>query len=157
MASGALVGRGNPTGRWLFLAIWLGTLIWAVWGVGLNWLQLVPRVEAQNSVLPAPGQTASGNDNDWQTYGGTLAGRRYSALADITPANVDRLELAWTQRTGGLPVAAETEAHKREYHSEATPIHIGDTLFTCTPHSFVQAIDATTGRTRWSWHENATV
>ncbi|WP_423323539.1 membrane-bound PQQ-dependent dehydrogenase, glucose/quinate/shikimate family [Sphingomonas sp. 4RDLI-65] len=213
IVSGALIGRGDPRGRWLFVAIWVATLIWAVWEVGLDGLQLVPRVvaptvllvlvlltglsgrrqrggfhvnsravpaafgvgavlltggflvrghdvDAQGSVpaLPATGPAAgaaSETDGDWTEYGGTLSGRRYSALGDITPANVGRLELAWTQRTGDLPDAAEAVEHKREYHSEATPIHIGNTLFTCTPHSFVQAIDATTGQTRWSWHEDA--
>ncbi|MGJ3627221.1 hypothetical protein AB5I41_10270 [Sphingomonas sp. MMS24-JH45] len=57
-------------------------------------------------------------DADWRDYGGTLSGRRYSALADITPQKNGRLELAWTQRTGDLPVAAETKEHKREYHSK---------------------------------------
>jgi quinoprotein glucose dehydrogenase len=208
VASGALLGRGSPLGRWLFIAIWVATLVWALWEVGLDGLQLVPRVvaptvllilvlltgwrarswrsrahavpavaaalvvaglaglvlhgdgvEAQNapavpSIAPAPIGEA---DGDWRDYGGTLSGRRYSALADITPQNVGRLQLAWTQRTGDLPMAAETQEHKREYHSEATPIHIGDTLYTCTPHSFVQAIDATTGKTKWSWHEDAAI
>ena len=212
--SGALVGRGDPRGRWVFVALWLATIVWAVWEVGFDGLQLVPRVvaptvllvlvlltgwrrkanragrsgfaqaapavaaglalvvvgvlavrsgdvEAQGPTSVAPGvSTATASeeaDNDWEDYGGTTSGRRYSSLADITPGNVGRLTLAWTQRTGDLPVAAETTEHKREYHSEATPIHIGDTLYTCTPHSFVQAIDATTGRTRWSWHEAANV
>ncbi|RYD28668.1 MAG: membrane-bound PQQ-dependent dehydrogenase, glucose/quinate/shikimate family, partial [Lysobacteraceae bacterium] len=208
VASGALMGRGNPAGRGVFLAIWVGTLIWAVWEVGFDWLQLVPRVVAPTvllvlvlltglrrghgsirshmmpiaaagaalvfagglflhgedasardatsgaSVAPSPTGEA---DGDWRDYGGTLSGRRYSALGDITPANVGKLELAWTQRTGDLPMPAESKQHLREYHSEATPIHIGDTLYTCTPHSFVQAIDATTGHTKWSWHENAEV
>ena len=208
IASGALMGRGNPAGRGVFLAIWVGTLIWAVWEVGFDWLQLVPRVVAPTvllvlvlltglrrghgsirshmmpiaaagaalvfagglflhgedasardatsgaSVAPSPTGEA---DGDWRDYGGTLSGRRYSALGDITPANVGKLELAWTQRTGDLPMPAESKQHVREYHSEATPIHIGDTLYTCTPHSFVQAIDATTGHTKWSWHENAEV
>lgn len=120
-------------------------------------------VQAQDSVTtPAPDQAAvagndsnGGGDNDWGSYGGTLAGRRYSGLTQITPANVGRLELAWTQRTGDLPDVAESIEHKREYHSEATPIHVGNTLYTCTPHSFVQAIDATTGTTKWSWNEHA--
>ncbi len=211
--SGALVGRDDRRGSWLFTAIWIATLVWAVWEVGFDALQLVPRVvaptvllvltvlvswrggaasghsglsravpvlaasvavvclglfavrgrdvDAQGLVAPMPGgltHVATGEaDNDWKEYGGTASGRRYSSLADITPANVERLTLAWTQRTGDLPVAAETTEHKREYHSEATPIHIGNTLYTCTPHSFVQAIDATTGRTKWSWHEAANV
>ncbi|WP_380783930.1 membrane-bound PQQ-dependent dehydrogenase, glucose/quinate/shikimate family [Sphingomonas sp. R86520] len=213
IASGALVGRDDPRGRWLFVSVWVGTLIWAIWEVGFDGLQLVPRVVAPTVLLvlvlltgwhrgtsqrrrssftsagPAvtagfvlvcvgilgvrggnvdaqspiqtvatPAGPVSGEaDDDWKDYGGTASGRRYSALTDITPANVGRLTLAWTQRTGDLPVAAETDEHKREYHSEATPIHIGDTLYTCTPHSFVQAINATTGQTRWSWHEAANV
>ncbi|WP_236701880.1 MULTISPECIES: hypothetical protein [unclassified Sphingomonas] len=213
IVSGALVGRDDRRGSWLFTAIWIATLVWAVWEVGFDGLQLVPRVvaptvllilivlvgwrsgtalgrsglsraapvlaasiaalclglfavrgrdgDAQGLVAPMPGglkQVATGEaDNDWNEYGGTASGRRYSSLADITPANVERLALAWTQRTGDLPVAAETTEHKREYHSEATPIHVGDSLYTCTPHSFVQAINATTGRTKWSWHEAANV
>lgn len=90
-------------------------------------------------------------DGDWHDYGGTRSGRRYSVLADITPQNVAYLELAWTQHTGDLPVAAGAK------DSEATPIHIGDMLYTCTPHSFVQAIDATTGKTKWSWYEDASI
>lgn len=198
--SGALIGRGDPRGRWLYVAIWVATLIWAIWEVGLDPLQLVPRVvaptvllilvilpwliatmrtpkartrampaalgiialmmavpvlrtrpaEAQDPALPIAGQPPVG---DWTDYGGTLSGQRYSALSQITPANVGKLELAWTQRTGDLPDRAESVEHKREYHSEATPIQIGDTLYTCTPHSIVQAIDATTGRTKWSWKD----
>ena len=208
VVSGALLGRAARLGRRLFLAIWVGTLIWAVWEVGFDGLQLVPRLVAQTVLLvlvwltgfragrwrrrtgavaaaavvllvcgiggivlhgdAVDAQAAPGSarlpsaptgeaDGDWRDYGGTLSGRRYSALADITPQNVGRLQLAWTQRTGDLPMAAETKEHKREYHSEATPIHIGDTLYTCTPHSFVQAIDATTGKTKWSWHEDAAI
>ena len=207
--SGALIGRGDARGRWLFIALWLGTAVWAVWEVGFDALQLIPRVVAPTVLLilvlltgwrrarpraysravpafaagvaalvggtlllrdqrveaqgamepartgPANGSTTGEADGDWRDYGGTLSGRRYSALGDITPANVGKLQLAWTQRTGDLPDVAETTEHKREYHSEATPIHIGDTLYTCTPHSFVQAIDATTGRTKWSWNESA--
>jgi quinoprotein glucose dehydrogenase len=208
VVSGALLGRHAPFGRLLFGGIWVGTLIWAVWEVGFDGLQLVPRLVAPTVLLVlvlvtgwrarswrspahavpaaaavvlalgiggsalhgdgveaqgAPGAVAlttapTGEaDADWRDYGGTPSGRRYSALADITPQNVDRLQLAWTQRTGDLPAAAESQEHKREYHSEATPIHIDNTLYTCTPHSFVQAIDATTGKTKWSWHEDAPI
>ncbi len=49
--SGALIGRGSPLGRWLFVAIWVGTLIWALWEVGLDGLQLVPRLVAPTVLL----------------------------------------------------------------------------------------------------------
>ncbi len=203
VASGALIGRHDPRGRMLFLAVWLGTLIWAVWEVGLEPLWLVPRVVAPTVLLalvwlpalfgkprppaarravagvavallavggarlaiggqavgaqPAETPTAPTGPGDWSSYGGTLAGDRYSTLAQITPANVAQLRQVWVQRTGDLPMRAEAVTHEREYHSEATPIHVGDTLYTCTPHSFVQAIDATTGRTKWSWHTQAPI
>jgi len=92
-------------------------------------------------------------DNDWKVYGGTLSGRRYSALSDITPANVGKLELAWTHRSGDLPNYEEVHKHTREVHSEATPIHIGNVLYTCAPHGRVQAIDDTTGKTIWTYVE----
>ncbi|MEJ8630990.1 hypothetical protein P0F65_16315 [Sphingomonas sp. I4] len=202
--SGAWIGRGDPRGRWLYVVIWLATIVWALWEVGPDPLQLVPRVvaptvllilvilpwliagmhmprvrtravpamlgivalliavpvlrsrpaEAQDPALPAGLPVAARAPvGDWTDYGGTLSGQRYSALSQITPGNVGKLELAWTQRTGDLPDRAEAVEHKREYHSEATPIHIGDTLYTCTPHSIVQAIDATTGRTKWTWRD----
>ena len=49
--SGALLGRAPRLGRWLFVAIWLGTLIWALWEVGLDGLQLVPRLVAPTVLL----------------------------------------------------------------------------------------------------------
>ena len=203
VASGALIGRADRRGRTLFLAVWIATVVWAVWEAGLQPLWLMPRVLAPTVLLllvylppvvrglggssgrraaataavallamlgvrmvvtgdaaraqPAPGVLAQAGPGDWTHYGGTLAGDRFSALNQITPANVGQLEQVWVQRTGDLPMRAEAGTHEREYHSEATPIHVGDTLYTCTPHSFVQAIDATTGRTKWSWHTDAPV
>lgn len=206
IVSGALVGRGDRRGQILFLLLWLATLVWAVWEVGFDGLQLIPRVVAPTILLllvllpligrgtrrpgmacaagvaavavlglgfahaalsphalfaqtpDAPaGSPQPGAAGDWTHYGGTLAGDRYSSLAQITPANVGRLQLAWTQRTGDVVMPDEAVKHLREYHSEATPIHVGDTLYTCTPHSYVQAIDATSGKTKWSWHTNADI
>lgn len=205
IVSGALTGRGDRRGALLFLLVWLGTFVWALWEVGLDGLQLIPRIVAPTVLLilvgipflntgrphrlalrgaatlvalivaggaahlalrPAPLQAgtvppaprAGAADNgDWTHYGGTPAGDRYSSLDQITPANVGQLKLAWTQRTGDVVMHDEAVTHLREYHSEATPIHIGDTLYTCTPHSHVEAIDATTGQTRWRWHTHADV
>jgi membrane-bound PQQ-dependent dehydrogenase (glucose/quinate/shikimate family) len=90
---------------------------------------------------PAPGVAGAGAD--WPSYGGTAAGQRYSALAEITAANVERLEPAWTFRTGGLD---QLGANSRV---TATPIKVGDLLYLCTPLDVVIAVDATTGRERW--------
>ncbi|WP_447555485.1 glucose/quinate/shikimate family membrane-bound PQQ-dependent dehydrogenase [Vreelandella sp. EE22] len=44
MAAGILLALRKGTALWLYAAILLGTLAWALWEVGLDWWQLVPRV-----------------------------------------------------------------------------------------------------------------
>lgn len=94
--------------------------------------------EAPENVPPA----------DWHSYGRDGFGQRYSPLSQITPANVKQLDLAWTYHTGdergqpGDPV---------ETTFEVTPLKIGDRLFFCTPHQFVIALNATTGKEIWRY------
>jgi len=82
---------------------------------------------------------------DWPAYGGTYAGRRYSPLTEITPANVGQLKRAFVLHTGDLPSwrAAKT------YGAENTPLKIANTLYVCTPKSLLIAADAQTGKTLW--------
>ena len=83
---------------------------------------------------------------EWHAYGRTGHGQRYSPLEQITPENVDELEVAWEYRTGdvrgqpGDPV---------ETTFEVTPLKIGDRLYLCTPHQSIIALDATTGEEVW--------
>lgn len=86
--------------------------------------------------------------DDWTAYGGTGFGQRYSALDQITPANVGQLEEAWHFRTGdvrGQPGDPE------ETTFEVTPLKIGERLFLCTPHQAVIALNATTGEQIWRY------
>jgi len=80
-------------------------------------------------------------DSDWTNYGNTLHGTRFSPLSQITPANVSALQVAWIHRSGDVPDAVGS--------NEATPLKVGDTLYTCTPQSLVIAIDARSGAERW--------
>ena len=82
---------------------------------------------------------------EWPHYGGTLAGQRYSALDQITTANVDQLEVAWTYRTG--EVRGPRDVTETTY--QVTPIKIGDFLYLCTAHSVAIALDPVTGEERW--------
>ncbi len=79
---------------------------------------------------------------DWPMYGHDAGARRFSPLKQITPANVARLQLAWTFHTGkpgseGIPVvvggvmylaaangifAVEPETGKQIWHFEATQV-----------------------------------
>lgn len=94
-------------------------------------------------------------DGDWHFYGRTAHGERYSPLAQITPDNVKNLKLAWSTRTGDVQqvgegvVAGPDQGH--EFNLEVTPIKVGDTLYMCTPHNWVVAMDAATGRIKWKY------
>ncbi|PLR09115.1 membrane-bound PQQ-dependent dehydrogenase, glucose/quinate/shikimate family [Caulobacter flavus] len=85
---------------------------------------------------------------DWPAYGGTHGAQRYSRLDQITPANVGRLERAWLIHTGDMP---RTEAARKMYGAETTPLKVGDTLYLCTPKNVLIALDPTTGATRWRY------
>jgi quinoprotein glucose dehydrogenase len=86
-------------------------------------------------------------DGDWPAYGRDAGGSRFSPLSDITPANVANLTPAWTFHTGEL---AEAQGAKwKNATFEATPILVDGTLYFCTGHGHVFALDPATGVERW--------
>ncbi|MDM9644854.1 membrane-bound PQQ-dependent dehydrogenase, glucose/quinate/shikimate family [Rhizobium sp. S163] len=86
----------------------------------------------------------------WQFYGRTPSGDRYSPLDQINPSNAKNLKQVWSFSTGDLPRDGEN-SKGREFSFEATPIKVGDSLYFCTPHREVVALDATTGKLRWRY------
>ncbi len=86
-------------------------------------------------------------DGEWHAYGRTAAGRRYSPLDQITPDNVDKLKVAWTYHTGD--VRGPDDPGEATY--EVTPLMIHDTVYVCTPHNLVIALDAVTGKQKWKF------
>jgi len=83
--------------------------------------------------------------DDWLAYGGTGYGERYSSLTEITPQTVTRLEPAWTFHTGDPKGPSDPV----ETTFEVTPLKVGDTLYLCTVHDHVIALDAASGQERW--------
>ena len=71
------------------------------------------------SLVGAPAAAQPDSEPGWPHYGGDLGGARYSAAAQIDRANVGRLRLAWTYRTGALgrsaPLDPRTGAKLWEY------------------------------------------
>ncbi|WP_083219956.1 membrane-bound PQQ-dependent dehydrogenase, glucose/quinate/shikimate family [Hoeflea olei] len=57
VASGGLLVEKNVTGVGVYLLVWIGTLLWAVWEVGLDPWPLVPRVVAPTIILALVGLT----------------------------------------------------------------------------------------------------
>ena len=83
-------------------------------------------------------------EGEWPMIGNNLGAQRFSRLSQITPANVDGLEEVWRIRLGMMPEGKIGAL-------EATPLMIGDTLYTCGMDGTIFAIDAETGEVRWQF------
>src|SRR5207247_11454621 len=72
----------------------------------------------------------------------------YSPLAQITPANFNKLQVAWRFKTDPL-------GPRPEFNFQSTPLMIGGVLFTTAgSRRAVVALDAATGEMRWMHSEN---
>jgi quinoprotein glucose dehydrogenase len=96
------------------------------------------------ALLVLPGLAAIAQD--WPEYGRDKAGTRYSALDQITPANVSELEPAWTYHTGEMQRRGAAFARSKDQN---TPILVAGHLILCTPFNRVVALDPATGAERW--------
>ncbi len=202
--TGVLLLLARHAALGVFGVLLLGSSAWALWEVGLQWWQLVPRLALwfvfglvlllpamrrplrgrtrlpgailaagvalaggialcsqfvgdpaevrgaldREAAAPAPaGANPALAGGDWPSYGGDARGQRYSPLAQITPENVGRLELAWSYRTGDRPGPDDPQ----ETTAENTPLKVNGTLYVCTPHSQVIALDPDDGRELWRY------
>ncbi|WP_242913064.1 membrane-bound PQQ-dependent dehydrogenase, glucose/quinate/shikimate family [Brevundimonas pishanensis] len=99
--------------------------------------------------VPSAGQSLVGDPamakvgSDWPAWGGSDSAQRYSPLSQITRENVKDLKRAWTFRTGDLP--------QERWGAETTPLKIGDTLYLCSARNKLFAVDAATGRQKWTY------
>lgn len=218
-----LLWQRRPMALWLYAALVVLTLLWAIWESGLDWWPIAARGDVlvllgifmltpwvtrpllrrsrvsqpdsahdrpavreglsvsryatlpltsalilfvvvavaswfadphgREGALPVqPVQAASATDDlpdgEWHAYGRTNHGQRYSPLAQITPENVSRLELAWHYRTGDM---RGQPGDPEETTFQVTPLKIGERLYLCTPHQSVIALNATTGEEIWRY------
>ncbi|WP_354090505.1 membrane-bound PQQ-dependent dehydrogenase, glucose/quinate/shikimate family [Brevundimonas faecalis] len=197
--SGGLLALLKATGAWLYILIFIGTVVWALWEAGLNGWALVPRVIAPlvllilvvlsfpalkreggggrlafggiglivvlalisgvvvaqadkarvQSPVPAAGQGGVVDPAvlkvgaDWPAWGGSESAQRYSPLSQINKDNVKGLKRAWVFRTGDLP--------GDRFGAETTPLKIGDILYLCSGRNRLFALDANTGKQKWTY------
>ena len=89
-------------------------------------------------------RAAGTSPDQWLTYSGSLDGRRYTPLTEITPENVSRLRVRWIR-----------QFETTESRSESTPIVVGGVIFTTEPKpSDVVALDARSGDVRWRYRRS---
>lgn len=111
-------------------------------------------VAAAMSVAVAPRQSrdASARVGDWPTYGHDPGASRFSPLTQITPANVGRLDVAWTYHMKPAPASPAQQAGRGSSGfaaSEVTPLVVDGVMYLSTPYYRVVALDATTGKEIW--------
>ena len=209
LITGALLIGGRGEALWVYAAVLIGTLVWAVSEIGFDWWPLAARGdvifplalwlltpwitrnlaggealsyrtltlplwvgvvaagtvlviglasnynEIQGTIVSASERAAEASqqgdggqpDADWRSYGRTQFGQRYSPLTQITRANAKDLKVAWTFRTGDLPGKNDPV----ETTFEVTPIKVRDALYFCSQHQRLFALEAKTGKLRWSF------
>ncbi|NIY48008.1 glucose/quinate/shikimate family membrane-bound PQQ-dependent dehydrogenase [Cedecea colo] len=196
-----LLWQRKALALWIYAALLLCTLAWAVWEVGFDFWALTPRLDVlfffgvwlllpfvyRQFILPTAGAapalgavlaitvvaliwavfndpqeingtlntdaTASAApastipDADWPAYGRNQEGQRYSPLKQINDKNVGQLKEAWSFQTGDV----KRPTDPGEITNEVTPIKIRDTLYLCTAHQQLFALDAATGKQKWKF------
>jgi alcohol dehydrogenase (cytochrome c) len=115
----------------------------------MNGLRLVPVLLVIGAVATLQAQVsferilrADQEPHNWLTYSGTVLSQRYSQLTQITPQNVQNLELQWIFQSRSL----------EKY--EATALVVDGVLYTVQAPNDVVALDAVTGRVFWTFSHN---
>lgn len=92
-------------------------------------------------------QTRAEPVGEWRYIGGDAHHTRYSALDQITAANFETLEVAWTWR-------GDNFGPQVDHIFRATPIYVDGILYTVAgQRRTVAAIDPATGETLWVYRE----
>jgi len=114
--------------------------------ITLKWL-LVPSILILGARL-WPGQERIGplsGYQEWSVPGGGPDDIHYSSLSQINRENVSRLTVAWTYDSGDAFPDSEMECN---------PIVVHGVLYATTPKLRLIALEAATGKLRWSFDPN---
>ncbi|MGA0936111.1 MAG: PQQ-binding-like beta-propeller repeat protein, partial [Pseudohongiellaceae bacterium] len=89
---------------------------------------------------PATERAAADPATQWSNYGQGYSEQRFSPLDQITPDNIDQLNLAWF-----------ADLAERGGNYETTPLVADGRIYVSSPWSKVYAFDAKTGETLWKY------
>ena len=77
---------------------------------------------------------------DWPSWGNTAANTHFAALTQVNTTDVGQLRVSWTRAEGF-----------GQFEWETFPVVVGSTMYYTTDTDEVIALDAATGRLRWSY------
>ena len=103
---------------------------------------------------PAVGPQGAQN-GEWRSYGGDAGSTKYSPLDAIDETNVQNLQVAWTWQSVDYDRQAEDPDVRFNSVLLATPLKVGNALFTSTNLGQAAAIDPVTGETLWVYNSLA--
>jgi PQQ-dependent dehydrogenase (methanol/ethanol family) len=104
------------------------------------WLALLVPAALAIAAPQSTAPTQLSNDGEWPMAARDYASTRYSALDQITPANVGKLKVAFTFSTGV------------DRGQEAAPIVVGNTMYVVAPYpNYLYALDLTQPGAPMKW------
>jgi len=92
-----------------------------------------------------PGIDYEGPIAGWEHWGGNAGGTRFSSLTQITPANVEHLQKAWSYRLGDVKAEGFVSPTL-----QVTPVLGDERLYVCTGLNRIAAVDPVTGQELWA-------
>lgn len=116
--------------------------IFGILVVGVAFLvdAVMARAQARGAKQSAPATSAE--HTQWSEYGGGPDSAQYSALTQITPDNVGKLEVAWTAPTGDTA----------KYFFE--PVQAHGVTYLMTADRSISAVDGATGEVEWVYKQD---
>lgn len=126
----------------------LGTTVILIVALVVGMMFYDPLPQAGNITTQRQSSDTDVAGSDWTAYGGTSNGLRFSSLKQITRDNVSKLDVAWTYHTGDV---RDAEKDATEYTFEATPLKVNNSVYFCTPHNEVHALNPETGALKWKY------
>ncbi len=93
---------------------------------------------APDALTATNGWSQKGNTSDWARSLGNGSSNRFSALTQITPANVSKLSEAWVYHSGDA-----------RGNVQCNPVVVKGVMYIPTPGRHLVAVDAETGKEKW--------
>ena len=93
---------------------------------------------------------------EWPAYSGGIRAQKYSPLNQITKDNIEKLQVAWVWNSKiDTGVTERRNARRAPDMFKGTPLMVDGRLYVRTRYSTVEAIDAQTGDTLWTYDPGA--